>query len=95
MKTAVTHLFFLFLCGFCFSQKDALNLGDKYADDQVYVSVAYSQFYDQPASVSRSNFSYSLSTGFTFNKENEEETKSYKKNWSQTMVCQIKDLDHN
>lgn len=64
MKTAVTHLFFLFLCGFCFSQKDALNLGDKYADDQVYVSVAYSQFYDQPASVSRSNFSYSLSTGF-------------------------------
>ena len=64
MKTLVTLFFLVFLCGVTFAQKDSLNIGDRYADDQVYVSISYSQFYDQPALISKSNFSYSLSTGF-------------------------------
>ncbi|MFT5250965.1 MAG: hypothetical protein ACI93P_002708 [bacterium] len=47
-----------------FSQKDSLAIGDKYADDQIYVSVLYSQFNNQPSTVTKSNFSYSLSGGF-------------------------------
>ena len=47
-----------------FSQKDSLSLGDAYADDQIYLSVSYSQFNDQPSTITKSNFSYSLSFGF-------------------------------
>ena len=64
MKTVAILLFFLSVFDVSFSQKDSLNIGDRYADDQVYVSVSYSQFYDQPTSITKSNFSYSLSTGF-------------------------------
>jgi len=64
MKNVATHLFFLFLFGVSFAQKDSLNIGDRYADDQLYVSVSYAQFYEQPTLISKSNFSYSLSTGF-------------------------------
>lgn len=46
-----------------FSQKDSLSLGDRYADDQIYVSVSYSQFNSQPSIITKSNFSYSLSGG--------------------------------
>lgn len=47
-----------------FAQKDSLHLGDRYSDDQIYGSISYAQFYDQPSSISKSNFSYSLSLGF-------------------------------
>lgn len=47
-----------------FSQKDSLSLGDAYADDQIYLSVSYSQFNDQPSTITKSNFSYALSVGF-------------------------------
>ena len=60
-------LFFLFLLLVslnCFSQKDTLQLGDRYAEDQIYVSISYAQFYNQPSSITRSSFSYALSTGF-------------------------------
>ena len=56
-------IFFLFISGFCFSQKDSLQLGDYYADDQIYIAVSYNQFFDQPSVIRKSTFSYGLSTG--------------------------------
>lgn len=47
-----------------FAQKDSLNLGDHYADDQLYILISYNQFYNQPTSVNNSGFSYGFSTGF-------------------------------
>jgi hypothetical protein len=64
MKIVATLIFFLFSVSISFAQKDSLNIGDRYADDQVYISVSYGQFYNQPTPISKSNFSYSLSTGF-------------------------------
>lgn len=60
-------IFFFFIFFFAFnlySQKDSLQLGDRYAEDQIYASISYAQFANQPTSISRSRFSYSLSTGF-------------------------------
>ncbi|TMM29960.1 PorT family protein [Polaribacter aestuariivivens] len=57
--------FTLLVVSFSFyAQKDSLNLGDSYADDQIYVSISYSQLNDQPSLISKSSFSYSLSGGF-------------------------------
>ena len=56
--------FFLSSTFFSFAQKDSLQLGDKYADDQIYISVTYNQFFSQPTAVHKSGFSYGLSTGF-------------------------------
>lgn len=64
MKTVATYLSLLFFVTVSFSQKDTLQLGDRYADDQLYVSISYAKFYDQPTPISKSNFSYSLSVGF-------------------------------
>jgi len=64
MKTIFTS-FLLLLPIFCsFAQRDSLNLGDRYAEDQIYLSVSYAQFLDQPTDISKSNFSYALSIGF-------------------------------
>lgn len=46
------------------AQKDSLQIGDKYAEDQLYLSVSYAQFFNQPQVISRSKFSYALSVGF-------------------------------
>ncbi|ARV16155.1 porin family protein [Polaribacter sp. SA4-12] len=64
MKIIATFFSFMFLVGVSFAQKDSLNIGDRYADDQVYIAVSYGQFFDQPTPISKSNFSYSLSAGF-------------------------------
>jgi hypothetical protein len=63
MKHSVILFYFVVIPMFVFSQKDSLALGDKYSDDQIYVSVSYSQFNNQPYTVTKSNFSYSLSGG--------------------------------
>lgn len=47
-----------------YSQKDSLQLGDRYADDQIYAAISYAQFGNQPSSISKSNFSYAFSIGF-------------------------------
>lgn len=47
-----------------FSQKDSLQIGDYYAEDQLYMSISYSQFIEQPKNIENDNFSYSLSAGF-------------------------------
>jgi hypothetical protein len=55
---------FLFSSVITFAQKDSLNIGDRYADDQIYAVVTYNQMYNQPNGITRSGFSYGLSTGF-------------------------------
>ncbi len=54
----------IFFSSFLYSQKDSLHLGDYYADDQLYLNIAYSQLIDQPKRIANTNFSYSLSGGF-------------------------------
>lgn len=57
--------FFLFTLSNSFvAQKDSLQIGDRYSEDQLYVSISYAQFSDQPATITKSNFSYAISTGF-------------------------------
>lgn len=63
MKNNVFFIFILFSI-LTFSQKNSLQLGDYYADDQLYLSISYSQFIDQPQNIENDNFSYSLSGGF-------------------------------
>jgi hypothetical protein len=63
MNKLITSLF-LFCTAFTFAQKDSLTIGDRYAEDQIYAMVTYNQMYDQPMSITRSGFSYGLSTGF-------------------------------
>jgi hypothetical protein len=60
-------LIFLFLIAYSLpsvAQKDSLQLGDRYAEDQLYMIVSYNQLFNQPAMVKGSGFSYGLSTGF-------------------------------
>jgi hypothetical protein len=64
MKISFFLFYFLVFPMVIFSQKDSLSLGDAYADDQIYLSVSYSQFNDQPSTITKSNFSYALSVGF-------------------------------
>lgn len=63
MKKLVIILL-LFCTPAVFAQKDSLNLGDRYAEDQLYFSVTYNQMYQQPSTITRSGFSYGLSSGF-------------------------------
>lgn len=63
MKTPLICLSLIFYVTISFAQKDTLQLGDRYADDQFYLSITYAQFYQQPSSILKSNFSYSLSAG--------------------------------
>ena len=57
-------LFFITCSLTSVAQKDSLQLGDRYAEDQLYVMVSYNQLFNQPAMVKGSGFSYGLSTGF-------------------------------
>ena len=52
------------LSSLLFSQKDSLTIGDRYADDQIYIALTYNQLYQQPAAITRSGFSFGISTGF-------------------------------
>ena len=47
-----------------YAQKDSLELGEKYLEDQLYFSVVYNQLYNQPNIVIGSGFSYGLHTGY-------------------------------
>lgn len=61
-----TLLFFV-LCSFIsamWSQNDSLKIGSRYAEDQIYFSVSYAQFFNQPQQITKSRFSYNLSAGF-------------------------------
>jgi len=62
------RIYLLILCccvhSLFYAQRDSLVLGERYADDQIYASISYAQFYDQPSQISKSDFSYAISTGF-------------------------------
>ena len=64
MKIVINLFFLLTITMVSFAQKDSLKLRDRYADDQIYASISYAQFYKQPVLISKSNFSYALSVGF-------------------------------
>ncbi|MEE9406757.1 MAG: porin family protein [Polaribacter sp.] len=64
MNKAFKTLFLFFITLNTFSQKETLELGDRYADDQIYASVSFAQFTDQPSLIIKSSFSYGISAGF-------------------------------
>ena len=64
MNRLVYFIFCVLSASQIFAQKDSLQLGDNYAEDQIYASISYAQFFKQPVGVSKSGFSYSISTGF-------------------------------
>lgn len=57
-------ILFLMLSLCAFAQKDSLNLGDRYLEDQLYVSLSYNQLFNQPSNVIGSGFSYGINTGY-------------------------------
>ena len=63
MKNIVFLIFSIVSIFTLSAQKDSLQLGDKYGEDQIYLSVSYAQFFNQPKNVSRSDFSYGISVG--------------------------------
>ena len=64
MRIKLIIFYFLSIPFLAFAQKDSLSIGDRYAEDQLYFSVSYSQLFDQPTGITKSNFSYALSGGF-------------------------------
>jgi hypothetical protein len=64
MRNRFIIYYFLIVPFLAFAQKDSLSIGDRYAEDQLYFSVSYSQFFKQPSTITKSNFSYGLSVGF-------------------------------
>jgi hypothetical protein len=47
-----------------FGQKDSLQLGDKYLEDQLYFGVTFNQLVSQPTGVIGSGFSYGINAGY-------------------------------
>lgn len=64
MKRVLFLFLFSMLVVLSHAQKDSLQLGDRYSEDQVYLLISYNQFYNQPSQVGASGFSYGLSGGF-------------------------------
>lgn len=64
MKKYLSFLFLIFFVSVSFAQRDSLQIGDRYADDQIYASISYAQFYKQPNTISKSGFSFGVSSGF-------------------------------
>lgn len=64
MMKKVFFLVFVFLGISCFSQKDSLQLGDRYLEDQLYMNISYNVLTKQPSTVGSSGFSYGVSAGY-------------------------------
>ncbi|MGB1041974.1 MAG: porin family protein [Tenacibaculum sp.] len=47
-----------------YSQKDSLQVGDKYWEDQLYINVSYNILNNQPNELSKSGFSFGFSGGY-------------------------------
>ncbi|TCI94267.1 porin family protein [Tenacibaculum sp. M341] len=61
-KSPILILFFLALKSY--AQIDSLKIGDKYWEDQLYLSLSYDILDKQPSGASKSGFSYSFSLGY-------------------------------
>ncbi len=57
-------LFFIGLAISSFAQKDSLQLGDAYTEDQLYIIISHNQLLNQPSSISRSGYLFGLSSGY-------------------------------
>jgi hypothetical protein len=58
-------LFLSFTNAIClFGQKDSLQLGDAYLEDQLYFGITFNQLLNQPAGVIGSGFSYGINAGY-------------------------------
>lgn len=55
---------FILAASFTCAQKDSLQIGDAYLEDQFYFDVSYNVLYDQPQLADRSRFSYGISLGY-------------------------------
>ena len=64
MKNVFLLCCFLSFTSLLWGQKDSLASGERYADDQLYLAVSYTQLINQPTTITRSSFSYALSAGF-------------------------------
>lgn len=64
MNKQFLFFFLLLVSHVNFAQKDSLQLGDRYSEDQLYFLISYNQLFDQPSQVKGSGFSYGLSTGY-------------------------------
>ncbi|MFY9242966.1 MAG: porin family protein [Polaribacter sp.] len=73
MNKLVYTFLIIFLSSSMQAQKDSLQLGDRYSEDQMYISISYAQLFSQPEAISRSSFSYGISLGilkdFSLNKD--------------------------
>ena len=63
MKNLLIILFFS-SSFFSFAQRDSLQLGEWYAEDQIYATVFYEQLFNQPTGITKSGFSYGFSAGY-------------------------------
>ncbi|MDY0780930.1 porin family protein [Tenacibaculum sp. IB213877] len=60
----VTILLFLFIGFQSIAQKDSLQIGDKYWEDQLYMYISYNTILKQPKETSNSGFSYGITLGY-------------------------------
>jgi hypothetical protein len=63
MKNIIA-LFLFFLSISLYAQKDSLQVGDSYWEDQLYINISYNALYNQPVGVSKSGFSFGFSGGY-------------------------------
>jgi hypothetical protein len=60
----VTILLFLFIGFQSIAQKDSLQIGDKYWEDQLYMYISYNTILKQPKETGNSGFSYGITLGY-------------------------------
>ena len=58
------YLLVFFSSSLAFAQKDSLQLGDAYLQDQLYFGLTFNQLFNQPETVSGSGFSYGVNLGY-------------------------------
>ncbi|WGH74313.1 porin family protein [Tenacibaculum tangerinum] len=63
MKYVVLFLFF-FTSLSIYSQKDSLQIGDSYWEDQLYIDITYNLLQNQPDEVAKTGFSYGIAAGY-------------------------------
>lgn len=64
MKFTLLVFLTLFLTVSVFSQRDSLQIGDKYWEDQLYIDVTYNLLANQPKQLGETGFSYGVALGY-------------------------------
>lgn len=60
----IFSFFLLFVAFIGYSQKDSLEIGDKYWEDQFYININYNVLHNQPSEIGSNGFSYGFSVGY-------------------------------